>query len=475
MMELTQQQAQKQVLSQGLRRSLEVLQLPTTELEAYLQEAALSNPLLELELPQDARLPDPEQEPARDRAQREADTWEASGSESAALWDLPAGDGAFGGWEGAPPEDFTARLADPRGQGERLSDALGEQLLHMPRLTDELRRLCQYLIECLNENGFLEFDLADLAREQGVPLFDMEQALYILQDLQPAGVGARSLTECLVLQLARTDHFNPHTLRLVQTDGLELLAKGDLPAIARLLGCSQAAARQAAGAVRSLNPRPAQGYGTGGDLACQIPEAVFRREDGRVRIELDRRLLRKLSLNQQNCALLQSAGSERDRQYLREKKADAQQLIRAVQERDNTMVRLLEALADCQQGYFLRHEPLQPLTLTQLAERLGLSLSTVSRAVQGKCIQFEGRTLPLRRFFTAAITGADGAAVSSENVRRHIVRFVQAEDPTRPLSDEALRAALAAVQLPVSRRTVAKYREELGIPASSARRRAREG
>ncbi len=467
-MELVQQQAQKQVLNQSLRRSLEVLQLPQTELEHYLQEAALSNPLLELELPQDVRLPDPEQEPARALAEREADTWEASDSESAAVWDLPAG----AVWEGRDGEDLTARLADPRAQGENLTDALAEQLLHMPRLTDRLRRRCVYLIECLSENGFLEFDLADLAREQGAPLFDMEQALYIVQDLQPAGVGARSLTECLVLQLARTDHFNPHTLRLVQPDGLELLAKGDLPGIARLLGCSQADARQAAAAVRALNPRPAQGYGTGGALDCQIPEAVFRLEDGRVRVELNSRLARRLALDEQNCALLQTAGSERDRQYLRAKKAEAQQLIRAVQERENTMVRLLRTLADCQRAYFVRREPLQPMTLTQLAERLGLSLSTVSRAVQGKSIQFEGRSIPLRRFFTSAITAADGASVSSESVRRHIARFIRAEDPQKPLSDEALRAALAAVQLPVSRRTVAKYREELGIPASSARRRA---
>ena len=323
-MELVQQQAQKQVLSQGLRRSLEVLQLPQTELEGYLQEAVLSNPLLEMELPQDLHLPDPEGEPARALAEREADTWEASDSESAAVWDLPA-DSA---WEGSAGEDFTDRLADPHAQGEKLTDALAEQLLHMPRLTDGVRRLCQYLIECLNENGFLEFDLADLAREQGVPLFDMEQALYILQDLQPAGVGARSLTECLVLQLARTEYFNPHTLRLVQPDGLELLAKGDMSAIARLLECSQADARQAAAAVRALNPRPAQGYGTGSELACQIPEAVFRLEDGRVHIELNGRLARRLTLDEQNCALLQTAGSEQDRQYLREKKNEAQQLIR---------------------------------------------------------------------------------------------------------------------------------------------------
>lgn len=468
-MELIQQQAQKQVLSQGLRRSLEILQLPVTELETYLQEAALSNPLLELELPQDARLPDPEQEFTRDLAQRESEVWEVSGSESAAVWDLPAGE-VFSGWGEAPEEDLAARLADPHGQGERLSDALAEQLLHMPRLSDPMRQLCLYLIECLNENGFLDFDLADLAREQKVPLFDMEQALYILQDLQPAGVGARSLTECLVLQLARTDHFNPHTLRLVQTDGLELLARGNMAAVAKLLECSPSEAKRAADAVRALNPRPAQGYGSGVAPACQIPEAVFRREDGRVRIELDRRLLCKLSLNEQTCALL-CEGTEAERKYLREKKSDAQQLIRSMQERENTMVRLLKAIAERQQGYFLRHEPLEPMTLTQLADSLGLSLSTVSRAVQGKCIQFDGQILPLRRFFVSAITADDGASISSENVRRHIARFVSAEDPEKPLSDEALRAALAAVRLPVSRRTVTKYREEMGIP-SSARRRA---
>ncbi len=468
-MELIQQQAQKQVLSQGLRRSLEILQLPVTELETYLQEAALSNPLLELELPQDARLPDPEQEFTRDLAQRESDVWEVSGSESAAVWDLPAGE-VFSGWGGAPEEDLATRLADPHSQGERLSDALAEQLLHMPRLSDPMRQLCLYLIECLNENGFLDFDLADLAREQKVPLFDMEQALYILQDLQPAGVGARSLTECLVLQLARTDHFNPHTLRLVQTDGLELLARGNMAAVAKLLECSPSEAKRAADAVRALNPRPAQGYGSGVAPACQIPEAVFRREDGRVRIELDRRLLCKLSLNEQTCALL-CEGTEAERKYLREKKSDAQQLIRSMQERENTMVRLLKAIAERQQGYFLRHEPLEPMTLTQLADSLGLSLSTVSRAVQGKCIQFDGQILPLRRFFVSAITADDGASISSENVRRHIARFVSAEDPEKPLSDEALRAALVAVRLPVSRRTVTKYREEMGIPSSARRRR----
>ena len=231
-MELIQQQEQRQVLSQGLRHSLEILQMPVLELQD-------------------------------------------------AVWDLPAGEG-LGEWNrgGDGEWDRMAALADPADRGESLAEALHEQLLRMPGLTDELRRLADYLAECLNENGFLEFSLEDLAADRGVSVFEMEQALYVLQSLQPAGVAARTLPECLVLQLAQTKDFNEYTVRLVR-QGLELLAKNNMTAIARLLECTPAQAQAAARAVRALNPRPAQGYGAG-PLAYQIPEAVFRRENGQV-------------------------------------------------------------------------------------------------------------------------------------------------------------------------------------------------
>ncbi|WP_294456828.1 RNA polymerase factor sigma-54 [uncultured Allofournierella sp.] len=467
-MELIQQQEQRQVLSQGLRHSLEILQMPVLELQEFLQEKALENPLLELELPQEMHLPDPAESTAEERG-GEADRWEATGSESAAVWDLPAGEG-LGEWNrgGDGEWDRMAALADPADRGESLAEALHEQLLRMPGLTDELRRLADYLAECLNENGFLEFSLEDLAADRGVSVFEMEQALYVLQSLQPAGVAARTLPECLVLQLAQTKDFNEYTVRLVR-QGLELLAKNNMTAIARLLECTPAQAQAAARAVRALNPRPAQGYGAG-PLAYQIPEAVFRRENGQVVIELERRLAPRLQLNEQNCTLLQQSGTPEAKTYLKERRAEAQQLMRAVAERESTLVRLLRQLARDQQDFFLQGGPLKPMTLTQMAQSLGLSLSTVSRAVQGKILQFEGRSLPLKRFFSAGVP-VEGGQVSSESIKRQLQRFVQAEDPAKPLSDEALRAALEAVNLPVARRTVAKYREELGIPSSSARRR----
>lgn len=467
-MELMQRQEQKQILSQSQRQSLEILQMPVLELQEYLQDKALENPLLELELPQELHLPDPAEHAAEETG-GEADRWEATGSESAAVWDLPAGEMA-GDWNrgGDGEWDRMATLADPADRGESLAQALHEQLLRMPGLTDGLRRLADYLADCLNENGFLEFALEDLAAEQGVSVFEMEQALYLLQSLQPTGVAARTLPECLVLQLAQTKDFNEHTVRLVR-EGLELLARNNMTAIARLLECTPAQAQAAAKAVRALNPRPAQGYGTG-PLAYQIPEAVFRRENGQLVIELERRLAPRLQLNEQNCALLQQSGTPEAKAYLKERRAEAQQLLRAVNERESTLVRLLRQLAQDQQDFFLRGGPLKPMTLTQMAQSLGLSLSTVSRAVQGKTLQFEGKSLPLKRFFSAGVP-VEGGQVSSESIKRQLLRFVQAEDPAKPLSDEALRAALEAVNLPVARRTVAKYREELGIPSSSARRR----
>lgn len=467
-MELMQRQEQKQILSQSQRQSLEILQMPVLELQEYLQDRALENPLLELELPQELHLPDPAEHTAEEGS-GEADRWEATGSEVAAVWDLPAGEEQSSWGRGGDGEwDRMAALADPADRGESLAQALHEQLLRMPRLTDELRRLADYLADCLNENGFLEFALEDLAAEQGVSVFQMEQALYLLQSLQPAGVAARTLPECLVLQLAQTKDFNEHTVRLVR-EGLELLAKNNMTAIARLLECSPAQAQAAAKAVRALNPRPAQGYGTG-PLAYQIPEAVFRRENGQVVIELERRLAPRLQLNEQNCSLLQQSDTPEAKAYLKERRAEAQQLLRAVAERESTLVRLLRQLAQDQQDFFLQGGPLKPMTLTRMAQSLGLSLSTVSRAVQGKTLQFEGKSLPLKRFFSAGVP-VEGGQVSSESIKRQLLRFVQAEDPAKPLSDEALRAALEAVNLPVARRTVAKYREELGIPSSSARRR----
>ncbi|MDL2323875.1 RNA polymerase factor sigma-54 [Ruminococcaceae bacterium OttesenSCG-928-A16] len=464
-----QRQIQQQILSQNMRQSLEMLQMPLAELQQYLQEAVLSNPLLDLDEGANQLVWEPSvAEPAP--AEQDEDRWEGSASESPAAWET-AHPATGDNWIHQAHEvfDFTSHAADPALQAESLTDALLEQLIRMQWLTEDMRALCTYLVECLDENGFLTFKLEELAAEQGVDLFAMQQALYILQDLEPAGVAARSLPECLVLQLARTKQFNQNTLRLVQ-HGLELLAKNDLPAMAKLLGCTEAVAKQTADAVRALNPRPAQGYADETLVAYQTPEAVFYCQAGEVKIETDRLRMLRLSLNQQNHNLLQSSSNPAEQAYLKEKMAEAQQLIQFTEERQNTLVRVLEVIAERQKDFFLKNEPLQVITISQLAEQLGFSISTISRAVQGKTIVFNGKTIPLKKLFTTAAAVVNGRELSAESIKQQLCHFIEAEDTANPLSDEALSAALQAVQMPISRRTVAKYREEAGIPPSSKRR-----
>lgn len=478
-MQLTQSQRpeQKQILTQAMRQSLEILQMPLPELGAYLQEQVLANPLLALDEPADA--PARPEEHGQHSAESSPDTpdeaegdrFESAASEAAALWDAPhlQQDMPAAPWSAADSGDTWDAVANlPDTAGESLPDTLREQLLRMPHLTEEVRVHCLYLAECLDENGFLPFGLEELAAEQHAPLFVFEQALYVLQELQPAGVGARTLEECLLLQLARTSDFSAHTVRLVR-EGLPLLAKNNMPGLARLLGCTPAQAAKAALAVRALCPRPARGYGKS-RVVYAVPEAVLSVGGGAVHIEPNRRLLPRLALHAESCALLRESDDEQAQSYLRARNSEAKQLMRCVADRETTLLRVVSALTQLQAGYFLRGEALRPLTLAELAEHLSLSLSTVSRAVQGKTVLFRGKSVPLKALFSTAIPAA-GSEVSAESVKRQLRLFIDAEDKAHPLSDEALCAALGGVQLPVSRRTVAKYREELHIAPSAQRKR----
>ena len=450
---------QKLVLTQEMRQFLEVLQLPLPELREYVQEAELSNPLLEVEYPPDVPLPaeDPtaplseESESeiypvVRERADRsdQLTDWMDFHSDSRSI------------------ENIAQR-------GESLTDALREQLLNMRRLDEATRRLCEYLIECLDERGYLPFSLNEIAAEQRVNNFQMEQALYLLQSLQPVGVGARTLEECLILQLSQRSGFNAHTVNLIH-NGLPLLAKGDYPAIAKLLNCSRAEAMQAAEEVRALNPIPSRGYDAQTSTVYQVPEAQILIEKGAIVLEMNRRFTPRLHINKEISDLLAKSGGSSELAYLKRETASARQLILCVENRCSTIQKLLELIVQQQQDYFLTEGALHPMTMSRLAENAGLNISTVSRALQGKSILFRGKTLPLKNLFEFAIPAEGGRAVGTGSIKRQLQRFVDAEDKQYPLSDDELQLALKAVQMPVSRRTVAKYREELGISTFGKRK-----
>lgn len=462
------QQKQKLLLTHSVRQSLEILQMPLPELNSYLAEKILSNPLLELDEPAGVRAgcePDEAGWRKNDASPQPVEVvWESGGawnSDGAAKRRAASGSE----WDVHDGDDVFAFAVKP----ERFSDYLQEQLGQSRGLDARTLSYSRYLAECLNSSGYLDVPPEDLAEDLHCTLFDLEQALFVVQNLDPPGVGARTLTECLILQLAQGRDFNADTIGLVRR-GLHLLAKNDIAGIARLLHIGRGAAQKAADAVRKLNPIPSSGFNTGSQVPYAVPEASVSWEEGKLLIKMNGEALPRVSLCRENCDLLRRCGSSEAKSYFRENLAEAKNLINCVDARKNTMARLLCTVVWLQRDYFAKDRALVPMRMGEVARLMGLSTSTVSRAVQDKNILFQGKSISLHSLFDSVLLTAGDEAFSTDGVRRQIRQFIQAEDPRKPLSDAALCEALAGMNVKISRRTVAKYREAMGIPSTVYRR-----
>lgn len=438
--------AQRLTLTPSMRQSLTCLRLSASELNEYVQEAALSNPLLDVQRAAWNETELPVAEPERERVELRED----------------------GGWLSAPRRfEEAPDLSIYFTRETTLCDHLYEQVGRMKLVDDELLRLCRFLIDCLDERGYLDCPLDALAQETGVPLFALEQALFTVQLLDPPGVGARSLSECLTLQLVQRRVLEPLALAIAR-DGLELLAARDYAALAAHLGAHEDEVKHAAETIFALDPIPARGFAGHTAVPYTEPDALVSMQQGRPVVELNERILPRISINMDYEALLTADPDPAVRSYVRERLADANGLIRGVHTRCDTLLRLIVLLVEQQRDFF-DGGALRPVTMQQLAEEMDVSVSTVSRAVQGKSIQFRGKVLPLRSFFISAIH-PDGET-SAQAAKQRLKSLLSAEDPATPLSDEALRAALTTLGVSLSRRAVAKYRAELGIPCAAQRKR----
>lgn len=440
---LTQQQTQMQTLrlTVSMRQALKILQFSTVELMEHVKDVALSNPLLEIET---------------------LDTWGmeepyAGGrkSEEARRWD------------DAKNEDFFENFAQERRQS--LTEYLSEQLRESSLVKGKFLALCLYLVECLDERGYLTIPIDEIADETGCGRGEVEQALFALHMLEPTGVGARNLQECLILQLSQGRNFNGLTLRLAREE-LSLLASRDYEKLSRKLRVSVSKIRDAANVIAELNPIPSRGFFSGETVHCSLPDAWISVENGAIFIQLGGNAVMRVSVREDYVALLQGENSHETQAYLREKLSEANALLDGMEKREKTMRALLEALVAYQSEYFLAGGEKKPLTMRQMADMLGVSASTVSRAVQGKVIVFDGRNLPLRSFFTAAALAGEGENLSNENVKKRIAYLIAHEEAGKPLPDEAIRLALESSGVRISRRTVAKYRKEMEIPSAARRR-----
>jgi RNA polymerase sigma-54 factor len=343
-------------------------------------------------------------------------------------------------------------------------------------IVDPARRLIgQYLIDLVDEAGYLTGDIAHVTDKLGAPLSEVEATLGILQTFDPPGVCARNLTECLSIQLRERNRFDPAMQALVAH--LDLLAKRDVAALKKACGVSEEDLVDMIGEIRHLNPKPGLAFGT--TLVHPIVPDVFVRPgaDGGFVVELNSETLPKVLVNQSYYAqVAKTARNDQDKTYLADCLQTATWLIRALDQRARTILKVSSEIVRQQDAFFVHGvQYLRPLNLKTVADAIAMHESTVSRVTANKYMATTRGIFELKYFFTSAIAAADGSeAHSAEAVRHRIKQLIDAESPRAVLSDDTIVERLRGAGIEIARRTVAKYREAMRIPSSVQRRREKQ-
>ncbi len=489
-------QSQSLVMTPQLQQAIKLLTLSNLEVEAFIGEALDANPLLDIAEAGDAR-PDPLDagEPELRRTHLETSPVDQLVGEGRAAEDRPldidptvldrdrdTGDGDrgmpdSGDWSASSGGgDFDGPGIDERGAAAAsLADHLHAQVGATTRDAQVLF-VARWLIDQLDEAGYLVQPLTEAAQILGVPLALAETALALVQTLDPTGGGARSLGECLALQAREADRYDPCMARLL--DNLDLLARGELARLRRMCGVDDEDFADMLAELRGFDPKPGSRFGSGGGEAV-VPDILVRevvQADGSRGwdIAINQATLPRLIVNRAYYVEMRGAcvGKEA-RAWLGERLADANWLLKALDQRQKTILKVAAEVVRLQEGFFREGvSQLRPLTLRTVAEAVSLHESTVSRVTSNKYLNCARGTYELKYFFTSGVASSDGeGAVSAEAVKAAIRQLIDAEDPAAVLSDDTLVDLLRARGFDLARRTVAKYREAIGLGSSVQRRR----
>jgi RNA polymerase sigma-54 factor len=464
-------QSQSLVMTPQLQQAIRLLALSNLELEAFIGEA------LEGEVSRDDA-PDalPEATPREAGADAAGDGEAALDIDPAALdRDRDTGDAD---WSAAPGsgagEDGPS--IDERGSGD--GPSLAEHLHAQVGAAARDRReefVARALIDQLDEAGYLTLPLGEVAAALGVPLAEAERALGIVQSLDPTGVGARTLAECIALQAQEADRYDPCMARLI--DNLELVARGEVARLKRLCEVDDEDFADMLAELRAYDPRPGLRFGGGGEAAV-VPDILLKPAGSGWDIALNEATLPRLIVNRTYYVELRggATGDKAALGWLKEQLAEANWLMKALDQRAKTILKVAAEIVKRQDGFFRRGvSELKPLTLRSVAEAIELHESTVSRVTSNKYLACPRGTFELKYFFTSGVATSDGeGTASAEAVKSAIRQLIEAEDPKAILSDDTLVDLLKDRGFDLARRTVAKYREALGIGSSVQRRRAKK-
>ncbi|WP_368251892.1 RNA polymerase factor sigma-54 [Enterococcus sp. 2201sp1_2201st1_B8_2201SCRN_220225] len=428
----TQKQTQKLALTQKLQQSIQVLQYSVEELTNFVDNAALENPLIEV-----------------------------------------------------TEANYTLNYSKPKSNnGEELNYlnqipdtriSLFEHLIdqiHMNYRDTYLRTLVLFLVESIDLNGFLTISLEEACQKTGADAIQMLDALTLIQRLDPAGVGARNLQECLMLQTERDDHA-PAIAYLVLEEHFDQLADRKWPEIAKAIDVPIKEIQGVFDYIQTLTPTPGASFGSTDGLYI-IPDVQVIIEGEQLQVRSNRRGMPEIKFQENYFEQMKKSQDTEVLKYLEGKKQDFQWLQKTIQQRGDTILRVTEAILRHQRAFFFDEQrPIKPLILKDIAEELEIHESTVSRAVNGKYMETPIGVFELKTFFSQKVGNQTEAGddISADTVKQALQEIIQGENKQKPYSDQKLVELLKAKSFAISRRTVAKYREALKIPSSSKRKR----
>lgn len=433
-----------------LKQAIEMLQYSQLELNEFLQEELMTNPVLEMEEPAHVKTEELHEIDWR----RVANQMNEKGHTHMAQ-DSKDDENAF-----------ESTVSDK----DSLIDHLMFQLKFAP-LGEQQREIGAFLIENIDENGYLDIELKEAAEKYKISFDEMNDILMVLQTFEPTGVLARDLRECLLIQI-RAASFDNSIAESIVLNHLNELADNKMDRIAKALGHSIAIIQAACDYIKTLEPKPGRLFFSGDEVRYIIPDVLVDYAEEGFIIQVSDSTAPKLYISSYYQSILNQQNDEGATEYIHKKLNAALKLIKSIEQRRNTIHKVVSAITDQQLEFFLKGPLyLKTLTLKDIADQIGMHESTVSRTVNGKYLQCKHGLFEMKYFFQSGVSSEMGDGVSAESIKKIIREQIDSEDPKKPLSDQHISDQLNELGIKISRRTVAKYRDEMLIASTSRRKR----
>lgn len=439
-MDVSIQQTQKLALTPQMEQSLSVLQMGSEELNQCIEEEVLSNPMLDY-------AKEPEKKEVR-RSQGEGIGYYSRKKT-----------------EDTDYQSYLNAIADEKSEDTELAEYLRMQL-YTKKISPRRQKIGEYLIECLEESGYLKMDMDELAKGIGLSKEELEREIRFMQTLEPCGVFARDLKECLLLQVQGEEQMQRQA-RLLIEKYLDEIAQNKIPQISKQTGLTTAEITKTIRYIKEeLEPVPGRGYGCANRNEYIYPDITVKEDEKGYRIILNKEKVHTLELNREYLPMLGQVHSSEENKYLKEQYQKAKILLQNIGKREETLAAVAEAIVDWQREFFEKGKAsLKPMNLLDIAQELDVHESTVSRAVRDKYLECRWGIFELKYFFSNKTSDGNNC-----NVLTCIQEIIRSENKQKPLSDAKIAEQLEKKGIRISRRTVAKYREQMQIPNTQMRK-----